>query len=418
MVGHTTLVFSALVAFAQSKAIVTNHCKYDVHIWSVPEQEGIASNLVLKSGGSYEEPFRFGTKVNPGIAIKVSSHPNGIYDGKDEIDFAYSLDKSDDHKVWVSLELVRGKAFENDVALFTCYGPYKSPFVPTRQCNINDDIELTLCGTERRSHPVCGKIRPPVAGNCSHPPVKLSKPTHNTGFSNGTVPTWPLKQVQEALQAISGLSNYTEAIRALDAKFPQKLHRNVLGKKPTVHVGDYVRKFLPETSGDDLEDNLNHHFSRFEWTDDEGHGTDYGWPSRQAALESRANRKPSYAHEGKTALSYAETCNMLGRMSGTTFNSNYATSGGYDCDAIVKDLRSRILIQAANSRPRVRYRYYLDWCMSHHAVLANDSEWREDLGRILQRGLVAHFDTVKWLFERDQETDFGWPRPWFDCSRS
>jgi len=145
------LTLSALLALAQAKAIVTNHCHYDIFLWSVPQTGSTYTNaLPLKSAGRYEEPWRYGTQVNPGIAIKISPNENGIMEQKDEINFAYSIDASNSSKVWINLSNVRGKAFNNNnLAFHTCHGSYQTSDVSTRQCHATDDIELVLCDTAR-----------------------------------------------------------------------------------------------------------------------------------------------------------------------------------------------------------------------------------------------------------------------------
>ncbi|KAF2001857.1 hypothetical protein P154DRAFT_618941 [Amniculicola lignicola CBS 123094] len=151
MIGHALAVgaLATIATRAQAKAVVSNHCPYPVYTWSVPKVGGVAENLPVAPGGRYEESFRFGTVINPGIAIKVSSSPNGINDGKDELDFQYTVDTSDPTKVWINLTPVQGKLFDNSSAFFTCGGGYKEPYVPTRQCEITDNAELVLCGGER-----------------------------------------------------------------------------------------------------------------------------------------------------------------------------------------------------------------------------------------------------------------------------
>lgn len=151
MVGHSTFTLGALVALAQSKAIVHNLCEQSIYIWSVPGNSIV--NKALKPGDAYYEPFHRGTQTNPGVAIKVSSQPGGIDNGKDELDFSYTVDSVDKSKVWIDLNSLRSNAFGDNMAFDTCHGPYKTPFVPTRQCSIADNIELVLCGTERSSPP-------------------------------------------------------------------------------------------------------------------------------------------------------------------------------------------------------------------------------------------------------------------------
>jgi hypothetical protein len=159
------LALSALVALTQAKAIVTNNCKHNVYLWSVPGKSGVADNLAIGPGKRYEEPWRYGTTVNPGIAIKVSSVENGINEGKAEINFQYTVDSYDSSKIWINLNLVRSP-LPSDVVLFTCHGPYRTPNVPTRQCSYADDVELVLCGT-RRSAPPQDKTSPDSIHDCT-----------------------------------------------------------------------------------------------------------------------------------------------------------------------------------------------------------------------------------------------------------
>ncbi|KAL5387904.1 hypothetical protein DPSP01_003303 [Paraphaeosphaeria sporulosa] len=147
MLGRV-LALSALVAIGHSKAIITNNCRKDVYIWSVPEKADLANNLSISPGKRYEEPWRSGTSTNPGVAIKVSTEHDGIYTGKSEINFQYDVDASDSTKIWVNLATVRGSDLDT-ATLNTCHGAYKSANVPTEQCSSTDDIELVLCGSER-----------------------------------------------------------------------------------------------------------------------------------------------------------------------------------------------------------------------------------------------------------------------------
>jgi hypothetical protein len=166
MVGQV-LTLSALVALSQAKAIVTNQCEHDVYIWSVPESQGMAKGLSVAPGGRYDEPWRAGTSINPGIAIKVSPHPNSISQGKSEIDFQYTIDSD---KVWINLFNIRGGAFGGNTTFYTCHGPYKTPDVPTRQCSVTDEVELVLCGGGRTGEAE-DTAPPEVINQCASPPV-------------------------------------------------------------------------------------------------------------------------------------------------------------------------------------------------------------------------------------------------------
>ncbi|KAL5446609.1 hypothetical protein PMIN07_001456 [Paraphaeosphaeria minitans] len=147
MVGWV-LALSALVALSYSKAIITNNCRKDIYIWSVPEKSDLANNLSISPGKRYEEPWRSGTSVHPGIAIKVSTEQDGIYTGKSEINLQYDVDASDSTKIWIDLATIRGNYFDT-ATLNTCHGAHKSANVHTEQCSSTDDIELVLCGSAR-----------------------------------------------------------------------------------------------------------------------------------------------------------------------------------------------------------------------------------------------------------------------------
>ncbi|KAF2651012.1 hypothetical protein K491DRAFT_110846 [Lophiostoma macrostomum CBS 122681] len=150
MVSHkATLTLGAFAALAQSKAIITNLCDHAVYLWSVPNTKDYAENFSLKPGNKFIEAFHYGSPINPGIALKLSTHNKGIFNGYDEIDLAYTIDRYDHTKLWISLDKVRGNALGGNLVFFTCSGAYKTPYVPTRQCSITDDIELVLCGSER-----------------------------------------------------------------------------------------------------------------------------------------------------------------------------------------------------------------------------------------------------------------------------
>ncbi|KAH7083240.1 hypothetical protein BKA63DRAFT_382187, partial [Paraphoma chrysanthemicola] len=146
------LTVGGLVALAQAKAIITNNCPGPVYVWSVPNVGSAhTDNLIVNHGGRYEEPWRYGTAEHPGIALKISPQPDGIYKGADEINFAYSVERSSKSKIWIDLSPVRGKPFDNNLAFHTCHGVYHSTDVQTSLCDATDDVELVLCGTARSS---------------------------------------------------------------------------------------------------------------------------------------------------------------------------------------------------------------------------------------------------------------------------
>jgi hypothetical protein len=145
------LILTALVVLTQAKAIVTNHCPYNVYIWSVPQvlSSSQTDNVPIKPRGQYQEPWRHGSSTNPGIAIKISPQANGVHNFADEIDFAYSIDPVDKSKVWVDLSTVRGVSFKNNLTFHTCNAQQDSTDVHVHACDATDDVELVLCDTSR-----------------------------------------------------------------------------------------------------------------------------------------------------------------------------------------------------------------------------------------------------------------------------
>ncbi|CAG5140069.1 uncharacterized protein ALTATR162_LOCUS629 [Alternaria atra] len=154
MLGPALPILTFL-ALAQARAIVINHCPYSVYVWSVPQvlSSSHTDNVPIKPGGQYQEPWRHGSIVNPGVAIKISTKSNGILKYADEIDFAYAVDGNDDSKIWVDLSSVRGDVFKDNLAFHSCNVQYNSPNVQTHQCTATDDVELVLCDTSPRSTP-------------------------------------------------------------------------------------------------------------------------------------------------------------------------------------------------------------------------------------------------------------------------
>jgi hypothetical protein len=151
MIGSIIAV-GTLVALAQGKAIITNRCPQPVYVWSIPSAGSAhTNNLPIPPGGRYEEAWRHGTSEQPGIALKISTEVDGIYKGMDEINFAYSIERSNKSEVWVDLSPVRGKPFDSR-AFHSCHGMHQSSHVQPGKCKATDDIELVLCDDTPLKH--------------------------------------------------------------------------------------------------------------------------------------------------------------------------------------------------------------------------------------------------------------------------
>ncbi|KAI8935329.1 hypothetical protein NX059_007914 [Plenodomus lindquistii] len=191
MTGRT-LTLGALVALSQAKAIVTNNCPQDVYIWSVP-QSGSSNTvgLPVKSGSHFEEAWRYGTSTNPGVAIKVSNSPEGIFKGGDELDFAYSVAGPDKSKVHVDLSAVRGRAFDNKITFSTCHGSFDRAGAAIGACAVTDDIELILCGRAATT-PAKTVSSSSVKVHPSTDVIGSSKPVKDLSSTSTTVTSRPV----------------------------------------------------------------------------------------------------------------------------------------------------------------------------------------------------------------------------------
>ncbi|KAL6707758.1 hypothetical protein ACN47E_003879 [Coniothyrium glycines] len=216
------LTLSALVALSQAKAIVTNNCPHEVYIWSVPRiGASHTQNLPIRPGGRYEEPWRRGTSVTPGIALKISSEPDGINKGASEIDFAYSVDNLDASSIWLDLSSVR-KVPVDKLSFYTCHGLFQSADISTQKCHATDDIELVLCGSGRTG---ATKDTTPLTKieecydyhhfhpKSTHPSPKPSSCGQQTGRpschpSSASMAVRPLKNTSSALSLPSSNSSH------------------------------------------------------------------------------------------------------------------------------------------------------------------------------------------------------------------
>ncbi|KAJ5220607.1 uncharacterized protein N7469_009494 [Penicillium citrinum] len=129
------LAVLAPVASAVGNAKVVNKCNFPVYLWSV--------------GGS----FYTMTLLRGGIAIKITTVQNGLYNGSPQTNFAYTLDGQN---VWYDLSDVFGDPFSghaigvkpslNCPKICWPKGVATSGASQVKVCNANSDVTLTLCG--------------------------------------------------------------------------------------------------------------------------------------------------------------------------------------------------------------------------------------------------------------------------------
>lgn len=145
-----TLAAAAPLASAAGSARVINHCPYPVTLWSVGSSVSAPSTLAAGTG-SYSEPFRR-DPVTGGIAIKITTAPDGLYTGAPQLNYAYSLDGA---QVWYDLSTVFGVAFPGK-KLVVASAETSCPAITwttgsspggsqVKTCTSGKDVALILC---------------------------------------------------------------------------------------------------------------------------------------------------------------------------------------------------------------------------------------------------------------------------------
>lgn len=143
----------APLANAVGHAKVVNRCDFPVYLWSVGGSVG-PEHKIAASGGTYSELLHHDPSSG-GIALKLTTTPNGLYDGSPQTNFAYTLDGS---TVWYDLSDVFGDAFSGDrlkvvPSVTTCPkicwpGGVSPSGSQVRDCAATSDITLTLCAAK------------------------------------------------------------------------------------------------------------------------------------------------------------------------------------------------------------------------------------------------------------------------------
>jgi hypothetical protein len=95
-------------AIPLGRAVVNNNCPMPIYLWSVGQE--ISSEIILYPGMEYYEVFRSDPRTG-GIAIKITTVPDGLYTSAPQTVFAYNLVND---TVWYDLSDVFGDPFEGD----------------------------------------------------------------------------------------------------------------------------------------------------------------------------------------------------------------------------------------------------------------------------------------------------------------
>lgn len=145
----TLTVALAGAASAVGNAVVKNNCKFPVAVWSVGSD--ISNPNTLQRGQSYSEQFARDPKTG-GRALKITREPDGLFTGKPQTVYAYSLQGG---AIWYDLSDVFGDAFAGnklvegsaDTSCPSIVWPNGTPPAGSQVKNCRDsaDVTLTLC---------------------------------------------------------------------------------------------------------------------------------------------------------------------------------------------------------------------------------------------------------------------------------
>ncbi|KAL1602741.1 hypothetical protein SLS60_006162 [Paraconiothyrium brasiliense] len=108
MRSYAVVALSALVASAAAlgKAVVKNNGEDTIYVWSVGAE--ISEKQTVEPGKSWSEKLHTDPTTG-GIAIKITTKDEGIFNGAPQQIFAYNLV---DDAVWYDLSTVDGNPFE------------------------------------------------------------------------------------------------------------------------------------------------------------------------------------------------------------------------------------------------------------------------------------------------------------------
>lgn len=153
MLSNVAILATAALAgtaVAVGDARVKNNCDFEVTLWSVGSE--ISPAFTLPAGGNaFAEPFTRDEKTG-GRSLKVTRERDGLFTGKAQTNFAYTLDGA---AVWYDLSDVFGDTFSGERITVTSADPNCASIVwdngippsgsQVKTCGSNNDVTLTLC---------------------------------------------------------------------------------------------------------------------------------------------------------------------------------------------------------------------------------------------------------------------------------
>ncbi|KAJ6780607.1 hypothetical protein PWT90_03490 [Aphanocladium album] len=143
-------VASLAAATNPGNAKIYNNCPFEVTVWSVGSSISNPQTLAAK-GGRYSEQYTRDPKTG-GRSLKITRERDGLYTGKPQTNFAYTLDPD---RVWYDLSDVFGDPFSgNRVQVVPSNNQCQSIVWPdgrppagsqVKTCSRESDTTLTLC---------------------------------------------------------------------------------------------------------------------------------------------------------------------------------------------------------------------------------------------------------------------------------
>ncbi|KAJ4154833.1 hypothetical protein LMH87_000108 [Akanthomyces muscarius] len=144
------LALAGLATAAPGKAKVVNNCNFEVTLWSVGGDISAPHTLAAR-GGQYSEQYTRDPKTG-GRALKITRERDGLYTGKAQTNFAYTLDPG---QLWYDLSDVFGDPFaRNRVQVVSSNSQCQSIVwadgrppagSQVKTCTRESDTTLTLC---------------------------------------------------------------------------------------------------------------------------------------------------------------------------------------------------------------------------------------------------------------------------------
>ncbi|OCK79519.1 hypothetical protein K432DRAFT_65040 [Lepidopterella palustris CBS 459.81] len=126
---------------------VVNHCPYDVYVSSVDSVAGPVESV--PAGDYWYEDMHYDPAA--GVAIKVATEKDGLFNGSPVFIFAYSISPAE-KLVWYSLSNIVGDPFSGYRVILHSRKAGACPTLQwptdngiTRNCADTDDLILSLC---------------------------------------------------------------------------------------------------------------------------------------------------------------------------------------------------------------------------------------------------------------------------------